>query len=167
MLYEIGYNRREAVRYAVRWAYARNPDYYDFENIGGDCTNYVSQCLYAGCGVMNYNQQNPWYYADIDNRSPSWTGVEFLHRFLLSNKGAGVYGADVSLSRLSAGDVVMLKDGEGRLYHSVIVSYILQPATPRSIFVCSHSYDRRNAPLSVYDSRNAVGIHILGARAVG
>ena len=35
------------VNYARKWAFSRNPAYYDFENIGGDCTNFVSQCLYA------------------------------------------------------------------------------------------------------------------------
>ena len=53
MLIETGYDRRRAVEYALRWALSRNPEYYDFEDIGGDCTNFVSQCLFAGCGVMN------------------------------------------------------------------------------------------------------------------
>ena len=39
MLIEIGYDRRAAVRYALDWAFARNPRFYDFEDIGGDCTN--------------------------------------------------------------------------------------------------------------------------------
>ncbi len=39
--------------YAHLWAYGRNPRYYDYEGIGGDCTNFASQCIYAGAGVMN------------------------------------------------------------------------------------------------------------------
>ena len=50
----IPYDRRAAIRYAHRWAFGRNPRYYDYENIGGDCTNFASQCLYAGTGVMNF-----------------------------------------------------------------------------------------------------------------
>lgn len=42
------YDRLEAVIYAHRWAYGRNPAFYDYEEIGGDCTNYASQCIYAG-----------------------------------------------------------------------------------------------------------------------
>lgn len=42
------YNREKAVEYARRWAYDRNPQYYNFDPIGGDCTNFVSQCLFAG-----------------------------------------------------------------------------------------------------------------------
>ena len=48
------YDRAAAVVYAHRWAFKRNPAYYDYEEIGGDCTNYASQCLYAGSGIMNY-----------------------------------------------------------------------------------------------------------------
>ena len=44
---EKGYNRQSAVEYARRWALGRNPAYYDFEGIGGDCTSFVSQCLYS------------------------------------------------------------------------------------------------------------------------
>ena len=39
------YNRAAAVAYAHKWAYGRNPQYYDYEEIGGDCTNYAYQFL--------------------------------------------------------------------------------------------------------------------------
>ena len=42
------YNRAAAVAYAHAWAYRRNPRYYNYEELGGDCTNFASQCLYAG-----------------------------------------------------------------------------------------------------------------------
>ena len=38
MLIPVGYDRFRAVAYALRWALSRNPRYYDFEDIGGDCT---------------------------------------------------------------------------------------------------------------------------------
>lgn len=45
------YNRGKAVAYALEWAMSRNPAYLDFEELGGDCTNFASQCLLAGGGV--------------------------------------------------------------------------------------------------------------------
>ena len=39
------YNREAAVSYARRWALGRNPAYMDYELWGGDCTNFISQCL--------------------------------------------------------------------------------------------------------------------------
>ena len=108
---ETGYDRRAAVEYALKWAYSANPRYYYFDAIGGDCTNFISQCLYAGCGVMNYSQENGWYYINLNNRSPSWTGVVFLREFLLTNKGAGVYGEEAPLGRLERGDLIQLENG--------------------------------------------------------
>ena len=164
MLIETGYDRRGAVSYALKWAYSRNPRFYDFEDIGGDCTNFVSQCLYAGSGVMNFSSENGWYYIDTNNRSPSWTGVEFLRTFLLTNEGTGVYGEQSELSGLLPGDVIQLRNSAGRLYHTMIVSFIFYPAVPENIVICSHSYDARNRRLSTYDYAAAEGIHILGAR---
>ncbi|MBO5370985.1 MAG: amidase domain-containing protein, partial [Clostridia bacterium] len=77
----IEYDRMAAVEYAKKWALSRNPIYYDYEQIGGDCTNFISQCVYAGCGVMNYNENNGWYYLDANNKSPSWSGVSFFYDF--------------------------------------------------------------------------------------
>ena len=46
--YSFSYNAQNAVNYAKRWALDRNPDYYDYSGMGGDCANFVSQCLIAG-----------------------------------------------------------------------------------------------------------------------
>lgn len=46
------YDRQAAFEYAKKWAFRRNPRYYNFEKIGGDRTNFASQCIYAG--AKNY-----------------------------------------------------------------------------------------------------------------
>ena len=74
----IVYDRRRAAAYAKRWAFARNHAYYDFSLLGGDCTNFVSQCVYAGCGVMNHTPVTGWFYRNANDRTASWTGVEFF-----------------------------------------------------------------------------------------
>ena len=63
------YDRRAAVLYAHRWAYGRNPAFYDYEHLGGDCTNFASQCIYAGSGVMNFTPTFGWYYIDPDQKA--------------------------------------------------------------------------------------------------
>lgn len=76
MLERIPYDRRAAVAYAHQWAYGRNPDFYDYEEIGGDCTNFASQCLYAGTGVMNFNPVYGWFYRDPNDKArpgPVWS----------------------------------------------------------------------------------------------
>ena len=43
-----GYSPSKAIAYAQKWAHSRNPNYHDYSNEGGDCANFVSQCLIAG-----------------------------------------------------------------------------------------------------------------------
>ena len=69
------YNRTAVVEYARRWAFSRNPKYYNFDNVGGDCTSFASQCIYAGSEKMNYTKNIGWYYSNGNNKSPSWSGV--------------------------------------------------------------------------------------------
>ena len=68
------YNRERAVAYAHRWAFSRNPAYYNFDAIGGDCTNFVSQGLFAGSGRMHYRKVYGWYYNDLNERAPGHLG---------------------------------------------------------------------------------------------
>ena len=56
------YDRNTAINYAKKWALDRNPRYYNFDAVGGDCTSFVSQCLFAGSKKMNYNFEKGWYY---------------------------------------------------------------------------------------------------------
>ena len=60
------YNREKALQYARKWAMDRNPRYYNFDAVGGDCTSFISQVIYAGSGIMNYSQ-NGWYYRNGNN----------------------------------------------------------------------------------------------------
>ncbi len=69
------YNRKFVYEYAKRWAYGRNPKYYNFDSVGGDCTNFVSQCIYAGLGQMNYDRNNGWYYINGNNTEDTLIGA--------------------------------------------------------------------------------------------
>ena len=160
----IGYNRRKAVSYAMQWALSKNPKYYYFDEIGGDCTNFVSQCLYAGSGIMNYTPTYGWYYVNINDRSPSWTGTKYLHQFLVSNKGLSVFGQETSADEMMPGDVIQLGDENMNFYHSVIVVRTEGFPTENTIFVASHSFAAYMKRLSDYEYKNVRFIHIKGVR---
>ena len=82
--------RVKAVEYALKWALSRNENYYDFTYLGGDCTNFISQCLHAGGFKMNYNI-NGWYFNSLNSRSPAWSGVdEFWDFSVKNNSNSGV-----------------------------------------------------------------------------
>lgn len=160
------YNRIEAVIYAHRWAYSCNPAFYDFEEIGGDCTNYASQCIYAGTGVMNFTPTFGWYYIDTNDRSPSWTGVEYLRNFLVrGEKSLGPVAQETQeLSRARLGDVIQLTfDGGDTFQHSPVVVQPSSDGDPAKILVAAHSADVDWRPLNTYDFTACRVLHILGA----
>lgn len=154
------YNREAAVAYARQWAYGRNPMFYDFSDIGGDCTNFASQCIYAGSGIMNYTPTYGWYYISTNNRTPSWTGVEELYRFLTTNRGAGPRAVVTNLSRIQNGDIIQLKFSDKvRFDHSPVV-VDSGNGTPSSIMVAAHTNDADCRPLSSYRYVDLRPIHI-------
>lgn len=158
------YNRAAAIEYAHRWAYGRNPRYYDYTDIGGDCTNFTSQCIYAGSGVMNFAHTYGWYYIDANNKSPSWTGVPYLYSFITNNEGPGPFADQVAIDRVEAGDFLQLGHEDGRFYHSPFIVSVGSPATPDNILVATHTYDGDNRPLSTYVYGAVRFMHILGVR---
>ncbi|MBQ7289134.1 MAG: amidase domain-containing protein [Clostridia bacterium] len=155
----IPYNREAAMAYARKWALNRNPAYYDFENIGGDCTNFASQSIYAGAGVMNFTPVTGWYYRSASDRTASWTGVEYLYRFLVNNRSVGPYGHIVPQSEAKPGDIVQLGTYDGSFYHSPVITAI-RP----TILIAAHTYDALDRPLSSYHYDVARFIHIDGVR---
>ena len=154
------YNREAAVAYAKKWAYKRNPAYYDFSRIGGDCTNFASQCIFAGAGVMNFTPVTGWFYRSANDRTASWTGVEYLYNFLTQNQGIGPYAEEVPLSRIQIGDIVQLGRATGDFYHSpVVVGF-----SNGEILVAAHTYDVFGKKLSSYTFERSRGIHIVKVR---
>lgn len=154
------YNRTKAVEYAKRWAYGRNPRFFDFSDLGGDCTNFASQCIFAGAQIMNRTPIYGWYYISVNNRAPAWTGVNELYRFLVNNKGAGPQGRVVPLSVIENGDIIQLDfNGDGIFGHSpVVVDKGL--GTPDTIEVAAHSNDCDCRQLSTYNYSALRPIHI-------
>lgn len=154
----INYNREQAAEYAKTWAKSRNDNYLNFDDIGGDCTNFASQCLYAGVGVMNYKRDIGWYYNSPDDRAAAWSGVEYFRRFLLNNKEEGPFAVEIPVSKAETGDYIQLSNGI-EFYHTVIVCGF---SNGRPL-VCAHTDDAYMRPLDRYSFIYASCLHILGA----
>ncbi len=159
------YDRRAAVDYAHRWAFGRNPRYFDFEAIGGDCTNFASQCLYEGVKLMNFTPDFGWYYLDANRKAPAWTGVPYFYNFMTRREESrGPVGVEVPLERLLPGDFVQLRFSYDAFGHTPIVVEAGSPPALENILVAAHSQDADFRPLSTYRFREIRFIHILGAR---
>lgn len=119
------YRREDAVLYADRWWDSSNPEFASFEV---DCTNYISQCLFAGGAPINYTgkRESGWWYKGYvggkEAWSYSWAVANALERYL-SNGGNGVAELVSRPEQLELGDVIIYDwDGNGAYQHSTIVT---------------------------------------------
>ena len=158
------YDREAAIRYAHQWAYRRNPAYYDYERVGGDCTNFASQCLYAGTNIMNYTPTYGWSYLDANRKSPSWTGVTYFFNFMTrQEQSAGPFGIETTLDQIEPADFVQLRLHGDTFGHTPIVVAMGNPPTLENTLVAAHSFDVDYRPLATYFFEEIRFIHILGA----
>lgn len=160
MLMTREYDRERAVEYARKWALSRNPVFMDFMGIGGDCTNFVSQCLFAGCGQMNFTPTFGWYYISSTNRAPAWTGVPFFYNFITTNKGLGPFAVEAKASDMQIGDIIQLGRRDGVFYHTLIVTGYGR----RTLLLSAHSDDSLDRGLNTYSYQRIRYLHVLGAR---
>ncbi|MBM7837910.1 hypothetical protein JOC54_001141 [Alkalihalobacillus xiaoxiensis] len=115
------YDRRNAVRYAERWWNDYNPAFKQFKD---NCTNFVSQCLYAGGAPMTStaSKQRGWWYKNKNSMSLSWSVAHSL-RWYLSGAASGLRGIEKQrASDLLPGDVICYDfNGSGKWDHQAIV----------------------------------------------
>lgn len=158
------YDRDKAVAYAHKWAFKRNPAYLDFENLGGDCTNFASQVIYAGSRIMNFTPVYGWYYISSYYRTASWTGVEYLYNFLVNNEGDGPFAEEVSVEDILPGDIIQLSFGGEIFEHSPVVVRTGYPVSLNNILIAAHTYNQDNYPITNYNYSKIRFIHIIGVR---
>ncbi|MCI2058851.1 MAG: amidase domain-containing protein [Oscillibacter sp.] len=157
------YDRRAVVLYAHQWAFGRNPVFYDYETIGGDCTNFASQCIFSGAGIMNFLPDFGWYYIDANQKAPAWTGVEYLYHFLTRKQpSVGPVARECELRELQPGDLVQLRFQGDPFQHTPIVVRADRAQTPSQVLLAAHSQDADNRPLSTYRYQAVRYLHVEG-----
>ena len=156
------FDKEAAVSYSFQWALRRNPAYYDFTLVGGDCTNFISQCIYAGSKVMNPKPTYGWYYYSVYKRSPSWTSVNYLYRFLTTNQTKGPYAIPIPLESIQVGDIIQLQNDSGSFYHTLLVVELLGEPTPENILINAHDIDSYRRPLISYHYKSYRCLRIAG-----
>lgn len=182
------YNRDAAYNWAYTYWNNYSPAYQNFgdsEFKGGDCTNFVSQCLRAGGAKNDKVGAYQWYYdsngsADTsdDNYSWTWSTARGLNYILLGNyknneygpkgiqktiSGDAQYTADIGRF-LSIGDIIQYQwEADKKITHSAIIVGILYNSSKDRYepVISTHSIDSWYTPWS----RNAYKtyfVHIAG-----
>ena len=160
------YNRGTASAYWDQYTYTPNSSYYDYTNVGGDCTNFVSQGLKAGGmptrGTVGYADYKNWYYngKDVPFRSKSWTAADMFRKYWANNSsGTGYQQAyqyklmtirnaynnfNTVFSTITIGDVVQLTPINGESYHSMgIVALVYNGNTKTDIKYAQHTNNKQ------------------------
>ena len=159
-----GYNAYQTARYADKWVdpYGtkfRNGFFKDWSDEGGDCANFVSQCLMAG-----YVQT---YRGTCDDRH-SIVYCDYLHGFLKDKLGSTperVYSGSNPPDDIVSGDVVIYGSTGDEYAHAVIVTFRDESKTE----VNSHTREAYHVPFSAFfgDFTFATCYHIPSNAGVG
>jgi vacuolar-type H+-ATPase catalytic subunit A/Vma1 len=166
------YSRENAVSYARRFAMNPNPEYRYFASWGdggGDCSNFVSQCLRAGGARMSYAQPAAWWYNNSGSLSKkqhswsiSWSVAHSLY-WCLRERGkknlAGLRGIEVRyIEMLERGDVIQYEDNRGIIYHSAIITDFTINRGIKEPLISQHSF---NAVDIYYVKEKARKMHFM------
>lgn len=148
------FNRTAMYNYAKENSHKYNPNWGDFSNLGGDCTNFISQILYAGGAPMDNTGSYTWYYYGMSNRAPSWTGVNQLYTYLINNDYIGPQGKLANSSEIlysmNIGDIVQIDFNYDGVYdHSVAIT-TYQSGYSSGTKVAAHSDFAFDRLLSTY-----------------
>lgn len=150
--------------YAKTWATTYNTDSYVTQpSSSGDCTNFASQCLYAGGLPKTYNTSDQtangyvsttsrWFYFNNSSSSEysastSWVRVVDLYSYLSPKYAVFETSDGTTMSRyLNKGFLLQGNPIIGRYNHSVIVT----KDSNGNLCYCGHSYDRLDEPISTF-----------------
>nr|WP_054876165.1 amidase domain-containing protein [Oxobacter pfennigii] len=154
------YIREKAVEYALKYVKNPNPYYRYFKTEGdggGDCTNFVSQCLFYGGAPMDYKARWPWWYKGTGNSSRidhawsvSWAVAHSLYWCLKSRGKSDAYGLcgieTSDMDVLELGDIIQYEKSGGIIYHSAIITGFSTKSGKREPLITQHSIDAVNIP---------------------
>lgn len=145
------YDRNSAVEYALTYALQPNPAFKFLDSHGeggGDCSNFVSQCLKAGGAPFAYKAAPWWYNLNSHNWSISWAVAHSLYWTLKIREKNNNYGLKASeikdKSLLELGDIIQYEDAKGSIYHSAIITAFANDKGEKVPVISQHSINGRN-----------------------
>jgi len=136
-----------------------NPCCVNMVSAGGDCANYVSQCLFAGGQPRIFDDGtiptgiNPWYYknnGDCNTSGDRWNSAWCVAPTLYNTMIASKRGEKETFSMVTWGDIAFLnttnKDGS-ICYRCHAVFIVVNRSGSNPPLYNSHTSDRYHCPL--------------------
>ena len=160
------YSARNAQTYADKWWSGHNPNYKSNENNGGDCANFVSQCLYAG-GLSkmtgSFGSSKGWHHLKRLGKfqiSNAWGNASYLFSWLCDNNfvqttyilqtKSDVEKAAKNMKAMSMCTSVIFFDSnksDGKINHATINGMISYTSSRKDIAYYAHT-DKKNGTFS-------------------
>lgn len=145
------YDRESATNYAIKYALEPNSKYKYFEYVngnGGDCTNFVSQCLKAGGAPLDYNNIRPWWYELRGSCSICWSVAHALYWYLKINQSTNrnvIKGLEIEARhKLEIGDLVFYENYRNVIFHAAIITSFVEVYGNVEPCISQHSYNQLN-----------------------
>ncbi|MGL5086008.1 MAG: amidase domain-containing protein [Clostridium sp.] len=146
------YRPLDAIAYANKYYKSYNKAYPDWTIYGGDCANFISQCLKAGGKKMS----DKWYsYGNKLNTSkvsPSWRGAnDFSYYWRKHAKSYKTFKSvnEDYLNYGKPGDVISFINKNGRAVHTMMITGL----SDDDFILSTHTYDTNSSLLKVKASR--------------
>ena len=152
------YDRQAAASYAAQYCLTRNSAYTNYDELGGNNQNFVSQVLRAG-GIPNDTTGNwkwKYYGDDVDEteraagRTPSWVGAYYFYNYAISNYDSGLASTVGANFFAAEGGDVLMTGPEKDLFNTsyVVLSTCEEDGAVFEILLGSNSVDRENWPMT-------------------
>jgi hypothetical protein len=142
-----------------KYGYKYNPDYYDFNHLGGDCANFASQILHEAGG---FKKTRTWNYSG-NHGSKAWVNAQSFKNYLLnSGRGnlisSGFYKKVLPLSyKLLPGDIIAYGTSKEVKHVSVVTGVDSKGYT----LVNCHNSDRYRVPWDLGWSGNSTKFWLI------
>ena len=130
------YDANSAISYADKYWSNYNSNYSNYNSIGGDCANFVSQCLVAGGMQMT----NGWYWYSYSNRSASWASCPYMYEYF-NSAGYQIIENPSDSQIIEGNPVLYYSSSKGRWSHAAICT---GHDSSGNALVSAHNSNRHN-----------------------
>lgn len=161
------YSYSNALSYAEKYYKNYNKNYPDWSSSGGDCANFVSQCLYAGGKAMKGIPGNSssaesfsnWFSSgtsqNTKNVSSTWRGADAFKWYWMDHSES--YKKFTAVDSTSwnygyTGDAISLLNSNGRAMHTMLITGYNNPDFILSAHTSSTNSASLKSKIKGYDS---------------
>lgn len=146
------YDRAAAYDYLMAYCDERNPRWYAYDDVGGNCMNFGSQVLLAGGIPEDERGDEEWYWDGQNDLDLSWINVGHFYDYCRDNEGYGlVADTEAGYYTGEVGDVVIVGfAGDHR--HTTVISHVVEDEAGNVVdyLITCNTTNYKDFPVSAY-----------------